>query len=268
MNAWFFRACVAALLSSSPPLSLAHPGHDTQLQRVDTLLQTHATNQALYIKRGTLLVMSEHWDLADQAFTAAEKLGDAREVGRAKGMMHLTRGERDQAVQQLTLYLQLHPLDAQALLLRARAQTDPHKAVGDYRAHFSATSQPHPGDFLAAARLLAETRPSQAIELIDLGLETTGMQAQLQRFAIDIEANHGRFAAAIARCRALEPQLHRNPAWHLDLAELLLANGQPTRAAVSLEAAQARLRTLKPTPATAALQQRLSELMPSGRIAG
>ena len=72
--------------------------------------------------------------------------------------------------------------------------------------------------------------------------------------------NTGKTHLAIERMLALEPILGTGPEWKVDLAELLLGNGQQPEAIELLNAAMSQLGDLRKTPAREQLRVRISDL--------
>ena len=138
---------------------------------------------------------------------------------------------------------------------------DSESALADYRRYFREATGVHPGDFIAAAKLLAASGGVEdALDLLDVGLERLGPTPQLLRPAVALETRMGRPERAVARWLRLEPVLGRSPAWQVTLAEMHLAAAEPRQARAWLDSAEARLSELRPTGARRELLERIASL--------
>lgn len=264
-----YRYLLAMLaLVTALPLA-AHPGAQTRIARLDGLILSHPQNQALYLQRGGLYSHLEQWDSALRDLETARDLGDPRVAGFELGLFYYRREDYTRATAQFSHFLDLHPDHPETLLYRARtAQAAGHtdRALIDYRRHFQVLAQPHPGDFIAAAQLLAEPptgNTTAALDLLDQGMARLGQQAQLQRYAIELELQRDNLSGALDRGRALQDAIGDGAQWQLEMAQLLLLAGRPEQAANLLEQARVELEALKPTPARLALLAQIERLQSS-----
>jgi len=248
----------------------AHPAVETRISRLDQLVQAHPQEQALYIQRGALYARHGQWQPALDDLALAETLGEPQEVGFEQGRLRYRQQKYTLAREAFSRYLTLHPGHPEALLYRARAaraEGDTDAALADFLRHFAAADRPHPGDLIAAARLLetqGDSGRARAIALLDGGLDRLGMQPQLQRHAIGLELQRDNVAAALRRCRELETVLGQSPRWQLEMAQLLLRSEHRDEAALLLERARAQLDDLRPTPARRELRVEIERLQTSG----
>jgi len=256
----------AVLLVLSVWQVAAHPGAEASIARLDRMIEEHPGEQALYIKRGGLYSHQSQWSMALADFTLAQSLGDPARVGFEVGLMHYRLGEFPAALKALSRYLELYPADSAALLYRARAAQEAginETALADYRLYLELAAAPQPGDFLAAARSMAAepgVGSGPALELLDQGMARLGLQAQLQRYAIELELQRGELPLAVERCRTLEDGLGASPLWKVEMAELLLLAEQPVEANTLLLQAEAQLNSLKQTPARRELRGKIQQL--------
>jgi predicted Zn-dependent protease len=247
----------------------AHPGAEASIARLNGMIEEQPGEQALYIKRGGLYSHQSQWNKALADFTRAQSLGDPVRVGFEFGLMYYRMGEYPLALKELSRYLELYPADTVALLYRARAAQEAglnEMALTDYQLYLQLAAAPQPGDFLAAARLMAAepgVGSGPALELLDQGMARVGLQAQLQRYAIELELQQGELPSAVQRCRTLQVGLGQSPVWKVEMAELLLLAEQPVEAETLLLQAEAQLNVLKQKPARRELQEKIQQLTTS-----
>jgi tetratricopeptide (TPR) repeat protein len=257
--------CLLALFAQAGPAA-AHSGDQVSIDRLTQVIASYPEQQALYIKRAAIYSHAGSWQLADSDFQRAYGLGDPREVSFELGLMRFRQGDYGQAQAQFSLYLSLHPNAAEALLYRARAAQAagaPQMALADFQAYFTLVDQPHPGDLLAAAILMAQGEDpavDSALNLIDGAMAKTGLQPQLQRYAITLELQRGELPAALRRCAQMEASLGSSPQWQVEMAELLLQANRHEEATAMLQQAQLQLDGLKNTPARRALRVKIEQL--------
>ncbi len=249
-------------------LSLHGYGHapdETTFARLSKLMEAAPDSQSLNLQRAALQIRSGHLAEAEQDLAQAARLGDSRQTGLQRGLLAMARSDHHMAIAPLTDYLLVHPDDPTALLNRARARTrsgETEAAWRDYEAFFRVSSQPQPGDYIAAATLLDATGDTEpALNLLDEGLTTLGKQPQLLRMAIELDQRLGRLSAALERSSALGVLLRHSGDWALTHARLLAANGQGDERQQVLERARNQLRNLRPTPARQALLARLEQAL-------
>lgn len=257
------RAPLTALALAFAATLHAHPGAHVAIDYFSARILENPRDQALHIQRG--IAYSEDGDyaaaLAD--FERAQELGDPAAVSFDLGVLYYRMRDFDRARMHLDLCLARDPRRAAALEYRARVRRDAGDAAGavaDYRAFFAVSAQPNPGDYAAAAALLAGIEgqgPAAALALLDEGIARLGELPALQREAIALERARGRDDLALARQRRLERPLGASPEWCVGMAELLLANGERAEARAYAERAGRELAQARPTPARIALQQRL-----------
>jgi len=243
-----------------------HPGSSTRIAHLDEQIAIHPAEQTLYIKRGAEFAHLGQWTQAIRDFDLAETLGVPEEVALQRGLLHYSRGEYSEARAALDRYLSLHPAHAQALLSRARASNaagDRHSAIKDYQVYLAQARSPHPGDLLAAARLLASSpdpAESGALALLDQGIITLGPVPQLQRYAVQLELRRNNLQGAMDRWQTMEAVLGQNPQWKIEMAELLFLAQREQDAMLLLVQASEQLSELRQTPARHKLQEKIRRL--------
>ena len=256
---------LAALAVLGATAVRAHPGASARIDDLTHRIEAQPERQDLYILRGAEFARGGAWESAAADFGTARELGGPDAVGFEAGRLHYRKGEYREAHAQFSAYLRHRPDSPRATLHRARAAArmgEVESALADYRRYFRVAKDIHPGDFVAAAKLLAASGGVEdALDLLDTGLERLGPNAQLQRHAVDLETRMGRPERAVARWRRLEPALGRSPAWQVTLAEIHLAADEPRQARAWLDSADARLSALRPTVARGELRDRIAGLL-------
>jgi tetratricopeptide (TPR) repeat protein len=272
------RIFIVTLLLQWAATTTAHPGLDVALARLDGMIDANPRVQALYIRRGALL--SNHGDFARALadLERAETLGDADAVAFDRGVLAYRMGNHVAARRHLGRYLAQHPQHAEALMWRARAARedgDSSAALADFRRYFDVAKAPAPGEWLSAARLLAQrgnTGADAALALLDEALLRCGMVPQLQRYAVELELQRAATANAERRWLTLRDAFGDSPEWKVRMAELHMRVDHRHQAAQLLRQADQQLRRLKKTPARqqlrkhiAMLTARLAEPLPAGQ---
>lgn len=256
------RAAAFALLLAVATVQ-AHPGADLRLDVLDRLIAQKPGAQDLHIRRAALLSHEGDFDAAQAELERSRRLGDPGAIDFELGVLEFRRGRFAEAQVALDRWLVRTPRDPDALLYRARANSElgqTARALTDYQAHFALAAAPNPGDWLAAARLLEHEDPQRSLELLEAGLQRLGPVASLQELAVAIERRTGRLDRALVRWEALGEVLRHGPAWQVGRADLLLANGRAAEGLQVLANAEQQLDALRPTPAREALRARITSL--------
>lgn len=265
MSAGVFRThlllCLGLLLAIQAG---AHPGHDEQLEAVNKALATAPEEQALYLQRGNIHAEIGHYSEALQDFNRARELGPEERVDFAESVMHYRKGDRATAARLVDKHISRFPNDPggyEHRALIARAEGNHAQALADLRTYFTLRERPNPGLYVSAARMLQQDgQTSDAIAVLDLGLEQLGTIPQLQRYAIELELERSQPEAAIVRMQSLRGPLKDSANWKLDMADLLLAAGRNSEAATLLLEAREQLQSQRATPARKALEDRAETL--------
>lgn len=242
----------------------AHAGHDVQLKRLDEAIAQQPRSQALYIERAALHTQAHRFTEAEADFTRAEALGAAVATTYHRALLHEARGDYTAARTALDEYIQQYPRSHYAFEARARvaqALGDNRAAVSDLRKNLALIAQPNPGNYIAAAKLLAGLGDTgAALTLLDEGLERLGVVPSLQREAIALEQSNRNVRGAIARLETLREPLHESAQWKLEMATLLSTAGERDMAAATIDGLTRDLEHRRPTPARLRLLQKAHTL--------
>jgi tetratricopeptide (TPR) repeat protein len=257
---------VVLALAGCSLCSAAHPGIVTRFEQVDELIERYPQSQPLWLKRASLSI--QHGDLksARKDLQQAAQLGDPVETAFQMGLLHFKEGEFKKSYEDFESYLKRVPGHALSYLYRAkaaRAMGQFDLAIENFEIYFRQSSNPHPGEYLAAARLQVEKSPDDygpALQLIDQAIRRLGLIPQLQRYATDLEIHRRNFAAAIERWDSAELALGSSPEWKFKAARIHTQAGQFVRAQQLILLLKDQLRELKPTPARQQLWQEIGVL--------
>lgn len=245
----------------------AHLGQDEQLIHIDALIERRPTEQTLYIERGAIHAEGSHFEVATADFKRAEELAPAVLVAFEWGALYHQMEDYTRAINYCTRYIEQFPGAAHVYESRARAardQGDYKGAIADLQRYFDLLDKPHPGNYIAAARMLNEMQETEAaLGFLDQGMEKLGMTPQLQRVAIALERERGDIDGAVDRLETLRVPLRENPSWKLEMAELLLLINRTDQATALLREIETTLADIRSTPARQDILKRSRALLGS-----
>lgn len=245
---------------------LPHPGAHDKLVYINKQLELKPQDQQLYIHRGSTYSNDGQFDNALADFRKAETLGNPLAVAFELGVLHYRQAKFDAARSYFDAWLQRSPKHAPALEYRARLLRDAgdfKASLADYKVLFALQKRSDPGNYISAAKMLAELDDeglASAIDMLDQGMQQLGLAPQLQRYAIELELQRKQTAKAIARLGSLQPMLGKSPDWKTDMGELLLLAGKKAEARELFNAATNQLATLRKTPARQQLLEKIQQL--------
>ena len=244
----------------------AHAGDHRTIVELDAIIKENPDEPSLLVARGALYSRSGQWEKAERDLSLAEVLGNKGDVAFEFGQFHYRRGEYQKALAYIDTYIGAHPSHSAAFLLRARAASAAeqfHIASESYQAYFSLAANPQPGEYLAAARLLAGSAPTgiaSGLAILDEGISKLGLNPQLQRYAVALELRLNDTEDALDRWYRLKDQLGGTPEWGIALARLLILDGKIDEARLALQTAKGRLVRLRQTPARKLAGENISRL--------
>jgi predicted Zn-dependent protease len=230
----------------------AHAGDHLTIVELDAIIKENPDEPSLLVARGALYSRSGQWEKAERDLSLAEVLGNKGDVAFEFGQFHYRRGEYQKALAYIDTYIGAHPSHSAAFLLRARAASAAeqfHIASESYQAYFSLAANPQPGEYLAAARLMASPGVTSALALLDEAISELGLNPQLQRYATALELRRGDTKSALGRWYSLKGQLGETPEWGITLARILILADSYDEARLAVQASKARLIGLRQTPA-------------------
>lgn len=257
----------AALLLSLSSFSWSHPGAHEQIKKLSEGIKREHNNQSLYAQRGLAYSNDGQLDKAMSDYKKAASMGDPLKLAHEMGVVFYRQGKLAEALEQFDLFLRGFPKSAPSYEYRARVQRDAGNysaAIKDLQRFLSLRSRPSPGHYVSASELFLEMDDNgyaAAIEVLDQGMQRLGVVPQLQRRAIELELLQNRPNQALKRLQSLEAVLRGGPDWQVDMAELLMKTGDKLQARFYGEKAANELKTLRPTPARLALEQRIAVLL-------
>lgn len=253
-----------ALISSGPVH--AHAGDLHAIAELDAIIEESSGEPSLLVARGSLHRMSGQWNKAEQDLRLAEETGNKYDVAFELGQLCYRRGEYEQALRYFDTYISAYPQQAIAFLLRARAASEAEQydiAIESYQTYFGLATDPQPGEYLAAARLLAPIKSAgikDALALLDEGIRELGLNPQLQRYAMVLELERDDIQSALDRWYSLGDQLGGTPEWSITLARVLILAGRVDEARLVIRNAKDKLRKFRLTPARKLARQTIAHL--------
>lgn len=261
-----FLAIICFCLLLPLTATLAHPGAHDKLVYLNEKLKAQPDDQQLYIQRGSTYSNDGQFDNALADFRKAETLGNPLAVAFELGVLYYRKGEFDTARAYFDSWLKQSPKHTPALEYRARLLRDAgdyNASLADYKALFALRKRSDPGNYISAAKMLAQLEDegiAAAIEMLDQGMQQLGLAPQLQRYAIKLELQRQQTANAIARLDSLAPMLGDSPEWKTDMGELLLLAGRKAEARQLFNQATTQLASLRKTPARLQLLEKIAAL--------
>ena len=262
----FFHKLAVFTISLLTSVSSAHPGSASQFERINHLIEQNPQSQPLMIKRASLYIQKGDTKKARQDLGHAASLGDPIETAFEMGKLQSRNDEFKQAIASFERYLKRYPGHALSFVYSAKAAWaigELDLAMDNFNAYFRHASNPHPGEYLAAAGVLLEKWPQDfapALQLLDGAMQRLGSVPQLQRYATELELKRRNYSGAIERWRSVETALSSSPQWKLDAARIYIMAGEPTQALELLNQVKVQLQGLKPTPARIENALKLREL--------
>lgn len=244
---------LCGLLLFAAGLTVAHQGPHERLDHATHSIAQQPESQELYLERGRIYAEVGQFDEARADFDRAAELGFAKLVAFDYGMLCYQMGDLSCARLHLDRYIDTFPSHAAAFEYRARIERDAGDyplALADLERYLELQDKPSPGQFITASRMHEESGDSAgALSIIDQGIKRLGTVTQLQRRAIEIELSLGETGRAVQRWRSCRDVLKDSVSWKVEMAQLLVLDGQPAPASDLLREAAVELEGLKPTPA-------------------
>jgi len=217
----------AALLLVS---TAAHPGIDEQIAELDKRIAATPNDATLYLRRGELYRIHRNWKQAEADYSHALKLDpDLIIVRQCIGRMMLESDRAAKAIKPLESYLAKRPNDTKtlALLSRAYVKLGKHLEAAESYTRTLATvkhGKPRPEYYLERARALIAAGPKhidRALAGLDEGLKALDHPVTLQLYAIELEIDHLRYDAALARLDQIASRSVRKETWLIRRGEIL-----------------------------------------------
>lgn len=255
---------LSALISSRTVQ--AHAGDHRTIAELDAIIKESPIEPSLLVARGALYSRSGQWDKAERDLSLAEALGNKEDVAFEFGQLYYRRGEYQKALGYINTYIDAYPKYPPAFLLRARTASEAEQfdiAIESYHTYFSLTPDPQPGEYLAAARLLASTKSAgidNALVLLDMAISKLGLNPQLQRYAMQLELRRDDTDRALDRWYSLKDQLGGTPEWGITLARVLILADSIDEARLAVQAVKEQLISLRQTPARKAAGETIARL--------
>jgi tetratricopeptide (TPR) repeat protein len=243
------RLTLGALAFAATSGALGHGAVQAQIDAATAAIASQPRNAQLYLRRGELHRVHEDWDAALADFDRAAALAPGDDaVDFLRGRALEQAGRAAQARTTLDRYLARHPDHADALLARARALRalgEYQAAVADFTRALELMARPDPDVVVERARVeLARGQPDRALAGLDAAVARLGPVASLESLAIEVESQHGRVDAALARLDRVALQSPRKEIWLARRGDILADAGRFAEARASYSAALLAIETL------------------------
>jgi tetratricopeptide (TPR) repeat protein len=246
----------------------AHGDLHLQIVELTKEIEKDPKNAELYLRRGELHRAHSDFDAAqsdyDFAFALDPKL---LTIDFAKGRMFLDANWPLSSKIALDRFLSKNPDHVEALVTRARALVKLNQrlaGVKDYTKALELTSEGRPELYLERAQALVAEGTNylnEALKGLDEGIQKLGPLVTLELYAMDLEVEHKRYEAALARLEQVMAKSPRKETWLERRGNILRKAGRHAEARQAYESALKAMDTLPPVrrnvPAMAELEKRL-----------
>jgi len=242
--------------------TLAHPSAQQRLTYINNQIAVNPAQQYLYLKRAEFLIQAGQYQRAFDDLAQADLLGTTINSSYYKGLIHSKQKQHTLALPYFNQVLTLHPDHAVVLAARGNSLLALNKydaALEDFRKLLENTVAPQPSHYINIARLIAQNDYRHALSIIDQGIETLGLNPQLQQHAIDLCLLNNDSQQALTRHKSLQLMMQNNPAWQMQYADLLILHNKKAAAFSALTAAQQLLNVKRKSPANVKLYQSVQQ---------
>jgi tetratricopeptide (TPR) repeat protein len=235
---------VAAFLACGGPIASAHNGLAEKIAVLSAQIARDPASADLLVRRADAYREVRQWTNALSDLDRAERIDSSLSTPDfVRARIFLERQEWQRAVAAATRFLTRQPRHADALIVRARAQSE----LGQWSASaadFSAAlrGRPNPDIYIERARALAQVQPggpARAVASLDEGISALGTLVTLELEAVDLELRLHRFDAALARVDRASAQSPRKESWLARRGAILERAGRRDEARAAYAAALA-----------------------------
>lgn len=228
---------------------IAHGALEDELRRIDAVLKISPADAGGWFERSCLNLSYGEWRRAIFDVDQADRLAPGRyQAAFVRGQALAGAGELTAALAELNDFLKRHPEHTPARIVRARVLLKLNKAeeaFADFRVAITRSAAPEPDLYLEFADgLAAHGRQSDAVSVLQEGIEKLGGIPSLAGRLIDLEVTAGHFDAAIQRVEGLIKNSPRPEPWMARRADLLDAAGRKPDSVEAWQALSLRLAAL------------------------
>lgn len=250
---------------------LPHGDLSVRISEKSKEIESHPENGLLYLQRGELYLQHEQSDSALVDFQHSLTLKpDTSAVYILLAEAYLNLDQYKKGMAAVDEFLKLEPDHLRGIHTRARLYETVGKldaAARDFEYVLEKGDNTRPQDYVQLAELLDKLNPkdpTEAISILNQGIEKLGDIISLQIKVYDLEKERRNFKSAHAMLDKMMEPLSRKERLMVEKADLYLLEGNPVEAAqylVHAENAIAQLPTrLKNIKATTDLKQRIEQL--------
>lgn len=248
-QSWLKTVVLQVGLAIAPAIAFGHGAVDVRISALTADVAKDPKNAALHFDLAAAHLEHEDWESARRELTQVDALASGQyPTALILGRVEIGAGKPQEAVVALNRFLEAHPGDPRALLLRARANKSLEKSdasVDDYRAALASDPHPEPDLFQEFADTLASIgRNDEALEVLSRGMDRLGQLPSLAIRALDLETKSGRYDAALARVDAMQKAAPRPESWMSRRADILTRAGRTTDARAAWNALLAHIAAL------------------------
>jgi tetratricopeptide (TPR) repeat protein len=233
---WFTGLVLLSTGLFWPAISGAHGDLHLRIMEMTREIQTATTNRAeLYLARGELLREHGEWKAAAFDYERAAELAPGMaEIDFCRARLLADEGELTAARAMFEKGLKSEPRNGEGLIGRGRVLlrlAETNAAIADYRLGLEILEDPDPEYYFELAQtLVAAKRKGEAIAALDSGNKKLGSVMRLQAYALELEIEEAKRAAALKRLETIIAQAMRKETWLARKGELLLLEGRSEQA--------------------------------------
>ena len=240
------------VMSLQPPIVTGHDDVHKQIFEITLEIDAAPTDAMLFLRRGELYQLDEHWDEALSDFEQAAKLDptlDDPHLSRAQVLLKLDQLQEalssiDRFLLARTDHTTGHWVKAR-ILARLGWNDDAAEEYTKTLAVLKPMERPSPDLYLERAHALAkEGRIVDAVRGLDEGIGRLGPLVQMELLAIELERAHQRMDSALARVDRIAQQSKRKETWLYMRGEILNEAGRLEDARQAFSQALVAIKTL------------------------
>ncbi len=244
----FVTAIAVIVVTSISHRVYGHEDLPETIEKISREIKKDPRNADLYLARSYFYVLDGKWEKSLADIDIAERLSkgelDAVSLLRSKAWFvggELARDEKQKqdrllkSLSNVDLFIRKHPEHPDAFNIKAETLAGLgryEEAIPIHRELIGELRQdPGPSYYIKHADwLIADKRPAEALEFLDIGINHLGKVAILQDKAISIELSQQNFQSALERVDTLLSGTRRKYKYLVEKADILVLNGRDKEA--------------------------------------